>query len=554
MDDRIVAVARTIAQIFSDAYRLELPYFQRGYAWQPAHVARLLADILRMADGEGEIDWYPLGSIILAKRPEDPEAWVADGHQRLISLTIMIAILRDLERDQSIRARLQGCIGALEPSGGLRFRLVTSESASDCLRDFVQTEASTTLSDEDLDDDLSANARNVLQNRNHLHHEIAKLDRERRRRLARFLLDRCLLVVEQVRDQKVASMLFATMHDTGIRPTTLDLFKAQVLSQMHADHRDGCQDIWERLEASLGQDRFDALLGHILLIETRAMSRRPVHEALKARFELDEATAARDFVERHLARIGGHFVDLCDADLRESDIPVPVRRRLQYMGWVRNHDTWAAPVLHWLDRMGPEHAGTGEFMRRIEALAWAQMITAVDHAQRTARYLEVLADIDAGRALEGGSAIVVTAAERDRVRAVLSAPNYTNKPYKLFLLVRANAALDGDDALHRFPDPTIEHIFPKRPSPTGPWSRIFRGQAEAKRFRSAFGNLTLITKAEQNQAKNLGFDAKRPVLAGSAFALSRRLGGRQGWGPEEVGRSTDELVDILMASWGWHRA
>ena len=550
MDEFIVAAAHSIAKLFSNEFRFELPYFQRGYAWQQDHVRRLLADVLRMADGAGGFEWYALGGIILAKRPDDPEAWVADGHQRLISLTIMIAILRDLERDADLKARLQACIADAPAGGAPRYRLATAEAASDCLADYVQADGSTTRAHDDLDDELSESAANVIRNRDELQRQIAALSRERRRRLALFLLDRCILVVTQVRDQRAASLLFSTLHDTGLKPTTVDLFKAQVLSQIASDHREACRTIWERLEASLGQGRFDTLLGHIVLLRTRAPLRRSVHEALRDHFELDEATAARDFVERHLAPIGDHFVALCLAPLGAGTLSDPVRRRLQYLGWVRNHDTWTVPVLRWLEHMGAGHVDTARFMQAIEALAWVQLITTPDQLLRTNRYLKISAEIDEGRALEAGASLAVTPAEQAEVRRILSAPNYTNRPYRFFLLLRANAALDGDDALHLYPeDPTVEHIFPRRPGPRSRWLTDFRGE-DARRFRSAFGNLTLLTRNEQNEARNLDFDVKRPILARSAFALSRRLSGRGTWRPEEIGRSTDEMIDILMRSWG----
>ena len=51
MPEPIVARAHNVARIFSDDFRLVLPYFQRGYAWQESHVARLLADMLEQAEG-----------------------------------------------------------------------------------------------------------------------------------------------------------------------------------------------------------------------------------------------------------------------------------------------------------------------------------------------------------------------------------------------------------------------------------------------------------------------------------------------------------------------
>ena len=50
LSDKIIAKAETVATIFADTYRLVLPYFQRGYAWQEAHAARLRGAALSAAN------------------------------------------------------------------------------------------------------------------------------------------------------------------------------------------------------------------------------------------------------------------------------------------------------------------------------------------------------------------------------------------------------------------------------------------------------------------------------------------------------------------------
>ena len=73
-----------------------MPYFQRAYAWQREHVEQLYTHILKAHRRDFGIDWYPLGFIILAKAVGSEELLLTDGHQRLITLTTLLACLRDL--------------------------------------------------------------------------------------------------------------------------------------------------------------------------------------------------------------------------------------------------------------------------------------------------------------------------------------------------------------------------------------------------------------------------------------------------------------------------
>ena len=340
------------------------------------------------------------------------------------------------------------------------------------------------------------------------------------------------------------------MHDTGLKPSTTDLFKAQVLGRIHADLRDNCQTIWEQLEAALGQSHFEALLRHIAILEIRAVPKEQVYAILQSRFDLDEATAAQSFVQRRLRGIGSHFVTMRDVRALSGRLPGPVLRRLQYLDWIRNHDTWSWPALHWLEKRGAGDPRTGEFMRKLEALAWVNTIRAEDPSRRDARYIKLLGEIDNDKELGPGGALEITRSELQRVRDVLSAPNFTNRRYRLFLLLRINASLDGDDEVRFVADATLEHILPGRPATGSRWLADFT-PAQAAKYRNMLGNLTLLTEVEQNRVKNHEFSVKRPILAESVFSLSRRLQERQTWLPKDIEQATTNMIDILLRSWGW---
>ena len=177
------------------------------------------------------------------------------------------------------------------------------------------------------------------------------------------------------------------------------------------------------------------------------------------------------------------------------------------------------------------------------------MIRTEEPAKRDTRYIALLDEIDGGRALQAGGALSISRGELQKVRETLAQPHITKRRYRLFLLMRINAAIEGDDTQRTTTDATMEHIFPSRPQANSRWQSDFP-EAIAARYRNMLGNLTLLTEAEQNEARNHDFALKRPVLAGSRFELSRRLGDRGAWMPKDVDRATQEMIDILVRSWG----
>jgi hypothetical protein len=71
---------------------VSVPIYQRSYAWEDEHVTDLLSDITAaIADGADE---YFIGSIVTTQN-EAPRAEVADGQQRLATVTILLAAIRD---------------------------------------------------------------------------------------------------------------------------------------------------------------------------------------------------------------------------------------------------------------------------------------------------------------------------------------------------------------------------------------------------------------------------------------------------------------------------
>src|SRR5688572_23998500 len=85
--------------------RLMVPPNQRSYAWEERHVSDLLQDLNDAISKEG--DEYFLGAVVLISS-ETGIPTIADGQQRLATVTILISRIRDrlhqLGRELSARS------------------------------------------------------------------------------------------------------------------------------------------------------------------------------------------------------------------------------------------------------------------------------------------------------------------------------------------------------------------------------------------------------------------------------------------------------------------
>ncbi len=94
----IHATEKALFKVFSNDFAFSIPAYQRPYAWTREQASELLTDLLSfLGDGSESVtdaNPYFLGSIVLIKSADAPEADVVDGQQRLTTLTILLANLK----------------------------------------------------------------------------------------------------------------------------------------------------------------------------------------------------------------------------------------------------------------------------------------------------------------------------------------------------------------------------------------------------------------------------------------------------------------------------
>jgi len=82
-----------IGHLLSDRL-LAIPDYQRAYSWELDEVGELwsdLADSIRADSSE-----YFLGSVVTTKSKDQPRHQVIDGQQRLATVSLMYAVMRDI--------------------------------------------------------------------------------------------------------------------------------------------------------------------------------------------------------------------------------------------------------------------------------------------------------------------------------------------------------------------------------------------------------------------------------------------------------------------------
>lgn len=254
VDMAISATEKPLGKVFTSDYQLTIPSFQRAYTWQAENIEQLVND-LQDACTDPDTPYF-LGSLILVK--DGPTQYqVIDGQQRLISLSIIVSVLRELEDDPDLIDSLNDLI--LEPGDKLRGikaepRLTLRERDTDFFRMYVQEGDLEGLFDL-RDNDIASHAqRNIAVNTRRTFDLLAAMDAKDRRRFASYLVNGVTLVIVTTDDLAGAHRIFDVMNMRGVPLTASDVFKAKTIAEISPAARNAYATRWDDIMDPLGDD------------------------------------------------------------------------------------------------------------------------------------------------------------------------------------------------------------------------------------------------------------------------------------------------------------
>src|ERR1700692_4542246 len=104
--EKLDAKTRAIGNLLSQEFFFRIPEYQRPFSWDTDNFDDLIDDIVSANKDQK----YFLGTIVLHHRADQGHYDVVDGQQRLTSLMILLACLRDLVHDQEYKLGIQAKI------------------------------------------------------------------------------------------------------------------------------------------------------------------------------------------------------------------------------------------------------------------------------------------------------------------------------------------------------------------------------------------------------------------------------------------------------------
>lgn len=558
MTSNITGKEYTVGKIFGDDFFFSIPPYQRPYSWTTEHAELLLDDLLTFVTEDDtpvqDIQPYFLGSIVLIKQ-DAPESEVVDGQQRLTTLTILLATMRSAVNDSDLRKAIEKYLyeeGKLIEGVSDRYRLVQRQRDEAFFREHIQTfdgmQQVGKLNEAQLSDaqkNLRANALLYLE-------RLAKLTPDVVRRLAVFLITRCYLIVVSTPNLDSAYRIFSILNDRGMDLSHTDILKAETIGGIDETKRDEYTEKWEDLEDHLGRDRFQDLFAHVRMIYTKVKPR----ETLLAEFRknVKPTEAPQHFIDNILNPYARSYGDIINADYKSGGNAEQVNAMLRWLNRIDNAD-WLPPAILFYAGNRNNHAELVRFFTDLERLAAGMMIERANVNKRMERYGKLLAAIEDGDDLYApDSPMQLTEDEKAIIRRQLNGDIYNLYNVPRYVLLRLNDSFGDGAASYNYTYISIEHVLPQNPDPSSEWVTLFPNQEQRERLTHRLGNLVLLTRRKNSQARNYDFAKKKDNYFSTAsgitsFPLTVQVLGQPTWTPDVIEQRQVALMERLQDIW-----
>jgi uncharacterized protein with ParB-like and HNH nuclease domain len=220
----------SIEQLLSGSSSFRMPPFQRPYSWEEETAAQLLDDLhsaLMRADSSSgrakALHDYFLGPLIAVKNGKESPVDIVDGQQRLATLSIILAILRDLSNDKRLQASLQD---HLVIAGDRTPRVQLRDLDQSCFEAWVVKPGGTSSLPKK--GDIESDTR-ILHAIKRIKSDIGKTKPDYIRDLADFILNHAFVVYISADNLDDAYILFRSVNSRGQPLSDLDIARAELI-------------------------------------------------------------------------------------------------------------------------------------------------------------------------------------------------------------------------------------------------------------------------------------------------------------------------------------
>ena len=577
--EKIKAHEITLKDLFGDKYIFEIPNFQRPFAWEKENFEQLFTDIKDALDlnkenyGDRIKDYEPyfLGSVILwTKDLKDDGSGVyavIDGQQRLVSLGILMAVMRDLTDSAKAKNTLQRKIYQ-EPdefSGtpeSVRIRM--REKEAEFFKEYVLTEGGTNgingIDKKSLTEPKLHMLEAIEVFKNGFKIENGKIDQDFLNRYIQYLLQKVVLVVIKTGELASAFRLFNVINARGMPLTNADLLKSENLSVIPKEEEPKYTKIWEDLEEDFGSEKLEMLISFIRSIKLKEKARKSIYEEFEDKvFKKEQEFKGKKFIEylQNIANIYREKIEEARIITENSEEEIYYYNLISLMRDFLPFNDWMVGVIKFKEKF-KEDSHLFQFLRVFEKKIAIDWITGLSFTERLTQIYKIVRLIEesnsADDVINNPIFDVDLKRKEEEFRKALDDLNFYGKgrtrvPKYVLLRIDMERSYNQNKKISYSGEITVEHILPRTPK-EGYWLGRFPEEDRLK-WTNRLGNLVLLNSRKNSQAGNKPFPEKVKDYfeKKSDFDITNELKSYKEWNADKLKERHNKLLQEAVKIW-----
>ena len=500
-----------LKKIFSEEFWFIVPEYQRPYVWQEENIQELIDDLYYAFENKQNSEYF-LGALVLkrTREKEFKEYEILDGQQRLTTLCMMMAVLRDLMKKPQYKWTLSQMIYQEEnellkvPSRN-RIKYNTRDKVKDFVKNYIIANGSTKKKDLiNYHEDTNISVSNMAKAISSMHNIFES--KENLEAFAVFLLNNVLFIYVSTDNTEDAFRLFTILNDRGIPLSNADILKSINIGEVPEEDLDEYSKNWEYLEEKYhkGFDRFLSFVRTILLKNKPASNLLDEYEKnIYQKNILKKGKNTIDFLIE-LDEIYDKIIDLNDENLSNE-----YKNLVTIMKIGLHSDEWIPAVMSYFLKF--EYYNLDKFIKKLEYKFVGDLMSNVSPSKRREnlnniiKTIEIVNKENIDTLFENKELFDI---DKNIFRNNINGEVYGKKYTKYLLLKIEYLMSDNSVHLSNYKEISIEHVLPQNPLKKSHWRRDFT-ENQRKNWTNKLSNLVLISNKKNVRLANLDFNKKK---------------------------------------------
>lgn len=531
MAQKIESDKLLVKDVFSKWFRI--PEYQRPYVWDKDQVTELLDDVMQAQTSNPDSQYF-LGSMVLRKKDKEEghtkyeEFDLLDGQQRLITLFLITAVVRDLTLSTN-ESLLKTCHDTIyqmaNPYDNIpeRLRIVFDirDQVKDFINEFVKEKGGTArenelklkIDNEEEDISIRNMSKAILNIREFF--STNNIDN-----FFTFLRSNVLMIYVAAEELEDAFRLFTVMNSRGVKLRNSDILKADNLGKIIDNtKRLEWAKKWEETESYFGED-FDAFLSHLrtILVKRKAAisllkefedniyNPKSFDRNTKTYTKLKPLLHKGEDTFKLIDKYKKHYEQLFENDNYNLTNSFELYNHLHLMQKGFEADFWIAPLLRYYDKFNT--IKLIDFVKQLDnkfANDWLVGYTPTDRIENVNAIIQAIDDAKKADDVLSSTALSLNATD---LLETLTGYIYGKRASR-YILLKLDLLYHGHTTKLEMPETiSIEHILPQNPYDSSQWKIDFT-DTEREEWTNKLGNLVLISRRKNSAQGNKDYSEKK---------------------------------------------